>query len=298
MSNTYIPADVRRELWISSGGRCEFRGCNENINRNFLTGQKVVLGQFCHIVGDSVNGPRGDPERSKALAQDPDNLILCCARCHKTIDDGMHASEYPEAVLQSMKRDHELHVQRLYDATNVKRSVPFIVTGRVNKTPTSIPTNLVRAAVLKKTDYMRFPSYDEEVLDLNKIPFSESDSRYWEAVKHHIDDTMGSFLRRVNDRNIHHLDLFSLAQIPALAYIGALIGDRVPVSVHQPQREPLDRWSWSDSPTEAPDFSYVIPDQLSSDELAISFSMSGVVKGEDINRALPRISLEIGRAHV
>lgn len=291
MSKTYLGADVRRDLWILSGGRCEFRGCNEPINRNFLTGQKVVLGQYCHIIGDSDNGPRGDPTRSSALAQDPANLILCCARCHKTIDDGALAKEYPEHLLLAMKRDHELHIQRLYDATGVKRSTPFIVTGRINRTPTSIPSDIARAAVLKKSNYTRFPSFEEEILDLNQIPFDEDEPAYWAAVKRHTDDAMHSFLRRVTDRKIHHLDLFALAQIPTLAYIGSLIGERIPVTVHQPQREPLERWSWPEHPAPTPIFSYTLPEETLAGELAVSLSMSGVVKPEDIKRALPSVPL-------
>lgn len=262
------------------------------ISKNFLTGQDVVLGEYCHIIGDSDKGPRGDSTRSAELAQDPSNLILCCARCHKTIDEGKLEDEYPEARLLSMKREHEQHVQRLYDATNVKRSIPFIVTGRINRTPTAIQTDIARAAVLRKTGYSRFPSHEEEVLDLNHIRYTEDHPLYWATVKQEVDDMLNAFLRRVTDRQIQHLDLFALAQIPALAYIGALIGDRVPVTVHQPQREPLDRWTWPVNPAmPAPTFSFTLPDQDSIEELAVSFSISGAVKATDIERALPNVPL-------
>ena len=29
-----IPENVKRELWIKSGGRCEFRGCNKYLKSN------------------------------------------------------------------------------------------------------------------------------------------------------------------------------------------------------------------------------------------------------------------------
>lgn len=292
MSKTTIPPNVRRDLWILSGGRCEFRGCPERIDQHFLTGQRVNLGEYCHIIGDSPRGPRGDRKRSAILAQDPNNLILCCKRCHKTIDDGNLAGEYPEALLQRMKQEHEQHVQRLYDATHVKRSLPFIVTGRINRTPTSIPVDSARAAVLRKTDYTRFPSHAEEIIDLNQIPYAEDEPPYWDAVKRQIDDTMDSFLRRITDRHIHHLDLFALAQIPALAYIGARIGDRVPVTVHQPQREPLERWLWPDkSGNSPPVFSYRLPAAEKVSQLAVTFSMSGVVRMEDVERSLVGVPL-------
>lgn len=292
MSSTYIPADVKRDLWVASGGRCEFRGCNAPLDRNFLTGQRVVLAEHCHIVGDSINGPRGDAERSAELAKAASNLILCCARCHKTIDTGKLAGEYPEARLLGMKQEHEQHVQRLYDATNVKRSIPFIVTGRINRTPTAIQADIARAAILRKADYTRFPSHEEEVLDLNLIRYAEDHPLYWATVKQEIDDMLNAFLRRVTDRHIQHLDLFALAQIPALAYIGSLIGDRVPVTVHQPQREPLDRWTWPVNPAmPAPAFSFSFPDQCPTDELAVSFSISGAIKAADVERTLPNVPM-------
>ncbi len=290
MSSTYIPADVRRDLWIASGGRCEFRGCNKAIDRNFLTRQRVVLSEFCHIVGDSSLGPRGDQAKSAELAKDPQNLILCCTGCHKTIDDNRLAPTYSVPLLLAMKREHEQHVQRLYDATGIVRSIPFLVTGRIKGTPTSIQVDVARAAVLRKTRYVRFPSYEEEVLDLNEIPGNESDSLYWEATKARIDRMMDGLLDRVTDREIEHIDLFALAQIPTLAYVGFRLGDRVPLAVHQPQRAPLDRWDWPAlSETPLPIFTCQIPPGIPTGELAVVISLSGSVRHEDVTRALPGI---------
>lgn len=292
MSRTYIPADVRRDLWIASGGRCEFRGCNKPIDRNFLTKEGVVLGEYCHIIGDSAIGPRGDAERSAELARDPQNLILCCTGCHKTIDDNQLAEAYSVARLIAMKREHEQHIQRLYDATGVSRSIPFIVTGRIRGTPTSIHVDAARAAVLRKTNYARFPSYDEEVLDLNEIPGQESDSLYWDATKTRIDRMIDGLLGRVTDRKIEHIDLFALAQIPSLAYVGFRLGDRVPLTVHQPQRAPLDRWDWPASPKmPTANFAYHIPPEVPDGELALCISLSGFVREEDVTRALPNVPI-------
>lgn len=174
MSKTYIPQDTRRDLWISAGARCQFRGCNKPIDRNFITQQKVTLGEYCHIIGDSVDGPRGDPERSKALASDPANLILCCAACHKTIDDSRLQAGYTEAVLVDMKREHELHIQRLFDARNVKHSRPLIITSRIAGTPTGVDINHARYAVLHKTNYGRFPSHAEHRISLNEVGIGET----------------------------------------------------------------------------------------------------------------------------
>ena len=289
MSKTYIPTNVRKDLWVLSGGRGQFRGCNARIDKNFLTDQKVVVGEYCHIVGDSAHGPRGEQGRSSQLASSASNLILCCAKCHKTIDDKALASEYPEQILVDMKREHELHVQRLYDATNVERSIPLIVTGRIRGTPTAIPVDIARAAVLRKTEYTRFPSYSEEVLDLNSIPFIENDPTYWVTVKRSIDDAIDGILRRITERKIQHIDIFALAPIPALIYIGSKIGDRVQVTVHQPQREPFDKWHWPPEKADPPPaVTYFLPEHEGPlDELSVQFSISGSVECDQIKRVLP-----------
>ncbi|MBQ0746515.1 MAG: HNH endonuclease [Marinobacter sp.] len=292
MSKTRIPVDVRRDLWILSAGRCQFRGCNNPINRNFLTDQRVTLGEFCHIIGDSDVGPRGDPERSALLAKDPSNLILCCVQCHKTIDDTQLEAEYGEVLLQGMKQEHELNIQRLYDARDVKESIPFIITGRIARTPTSISAQHARAAVLKKTGYSRFPCHQEQVINLNRIPYTEDRSEYWHAAKEQIDQGISGLLSRVDDREIHYLDIFGLAQIPLLAYVGYRLGDRVPGTVHQAQRHSEKVWDWPATPNIEPvDFSYLLPDIEEVTKLGLNISISGTVRDEDIDAVMPHVAL-------
>lgn len=292
MSETYIPKDVRRDLWIACGARCQFRGCNRPIDRNFITGENVVLGEYCHIIGDSANGPRGNEEHSKALAKDPANLILCCAACHKTIDDSKTRDNYPIVLLQEMKREHERHIQRLYDATDVVRSTPLIITGRINGTPTSIHPNEVRAAVLRKTDYKRFPSYEEIVINVTESLVLESESTDWQSAKRKIDHIVGHQLDRLTEKEMPFLDVFGLAQIPVLAYVGYKFGDRVRAVVHQAQRDQVDRWAWPAIATpERLTFNRVFPPSDQETEIAVAVSITGFVKPEDIEAACPGIPL-------
>ena len=45
-----IPENVKRELWIKSGGRCEFRGCNKYLYKDGVTKQPRNLANIAHIV--------------------------------------------------------------------------------------------------------------------------------------------------------------------------------------------------------------------------------------------------------
>ena len=64
MSRTSIPVSVRLKLWIKSGGRCQFRGCNKLLYRDDLTQTERNSSYFAHIVADSPGGVRGDKELS------------------------------------------------------------------------------------------------------------------------------------------------------------------------------------------------------------------------------------------
>lgn len=293
MSETYIPKDTRRDLWIKAGSRCQFRGCNKPIDRNFLTQETVVLGQYCHIIGDSQDGPRGDPARSKALATDPANLILCCAACHKTIDDSKLQAGYSEALLVEMKQVHEQHIQRLYDAKDVKRSLPMIITGRIAGTPTSVNCAHARYAVLKKTDYTRFPSHAEYVISLNEVGLDETDEIYWRVAKKAVDAKFEIFMDLNRDSHLEHIDVFGLAQIPVLMYAGYRLGDRIPATVHQAFRDQDNKWLWPDRQQSDAVFTHTFPDAINVTELALIVSLSGTVRVEDVVEAVPDIPIAV-----
>lgn len=298
MSETYLPKATRRDLWIKAGARCQFRGCNKPIDRNFLSKEKVVLGQYCHIIGDSPDGPRGDSVRSKALAADPDNLILCCTACHKTIDDLKLQAGYSVAVLVEMKQEHELHIQRLYDAKDVKRSLPLIITGRIAGTPTSVNVAHARSAVLKKTGYKRFPSFTEHVISLNEVGLGERDEAYWYLAKKAIDGQFGNFLTLNRDSHIEHIDVFGLAPIPVLMYAGFLLGDRVPATIHHAFRDQDNKWLWPAREQEDTVITFSLPDAKDVTELALVVSLSGLVSIEKVEKVSSGIPIAILEAEI
>lgn len=252
-----------------------------------------MLGEYCHIIGDSADGPRGDSARSKALAADPANLILCCAACHKTIDDSKLQAGYSEALLIEMKREHEQHIQRLYDAKDVKRSLPLIITGRIAGTPTSVNVAHARYAVLHKTGYSRFPSHTEYVISLNEVGIGEKDEFYWPIAKRAISGQFDNLLTITRDSHIEHVDIFGLAQIPVLMYAGFRLGDRIPATVHHAFRDQDNKWLWPVREQPETVFSYTLPDVTNVTELALAVSLSGAVREEDVEKAVPGVPIAI-----
>lgn len=57
-----IPETTKLQLWVAAAGRCEFKGCNEQVWRNGLTLSAGNFSEVAHIIGSSKDGPRGTEE--------------------------------------------------------------------------------------------------------------------------------------------------------------------------------------------------------------------------------------------
>src|SRR5689334_8047754 len=104
MSYTTIPIQIRWQIWLQAGGRCEYRGCNEPLWKDNLTLAKMNKAYLAHIIADSPNGPRGDAILSEKLRAEPSNVMLLCDTHHRLIDK-IKAAEHPVERLQEFKRE-------------------------------------------------------------------------------------------------------------------------------------------------------------------------------------------------
>ena len=86
MSVTSISNKNKYLLWVKSGGRCQYRGCNKSLYQDIITKRNFNQAYIAHIVADVPGGPRGDLVRSPLLADDLGNLMLLCDTCHRRID--------------------------------------------------------------------------------------------------------------------------------------------------------------------------------------------------------------------
>lgn len=68
---------TRAVVWARGAGRCYF--CNATLVGDLIAGNDDAnFGLVAHIVAETPGGPRGDPARSSALADEPSNLMLMC----------------------------------------------------------------------------------------------------------------------------------------------------------------------------------------------------------------------------
>jgi hypothetical protein len=70
-----------------------------------LVQSETVVGEICHILASSPDGPRYDEHQNPKERHGYDNLILLCPIHHEIVDDDPEA--YTKERLRKMKIDHE-----------------------------------------------------------------------------------------------------------------------------------------------------------------------------------------------
>lgn len=272
-----IPKDVRRDLWIAAAGRCEFRGCNQPVGRDFLTKRLCNVGEYAHIVADSPAGARGILGESERLAKDPGNLMLACFGCHSRIDRNGQANEFTAEQLRAMKREHEARIERIYSAAGTQDSLPILMMFPIAEHKPTITLGQVHYAMLKNSEYTRFPGAEHVFIDRSDFDIQDSEPDFWPRAE--------AALGQLFDRRIQpaiearngaaHLTIAAFAPIPMLMKLGALLGDKTEASILD---LPGDQWLWDrrlDCPQ--PKFIYTVPALLPR-EVAAMVNISNIAQ--------------------
>jgi hypothetical protein len=196
-----------------------------------------------------------------------------------------------------MKATHELNIQKIYDSTNVRNGIVIIVTSRINSTISQITPNSAQFAIMKNNNYSVFPVYPPEIINLSNITHGEASIDFYQAAKEKLKYRISSIIDRMSDWEVEHLDVFALAQIPLLSYLGYLIGDRIDCTIYQAQRDLANKWLWpKETRALRPIFSTSeIPDAPAK-EIAVIISVSARINHKDILEALgdiPIINLSV-----
>lgn len=269
----YIPVDVRRDLWIAAGGRCEFRGCCKPVNRDFLTKQKCAVGEYAHIIADSPDGARGVPGESERLAKDQRNLMLACYECHSRIDRDGKNNEYTAEQLNAMKREHEARIECIYSATGVKESLPILMSFPVGTHVPVIELRQVHHAILENSGYTRFPDDRHIHIDKGDFDIQDDSPDFWARAERVVTDL---YIRRIHPEIIarngtSHLTIAAFAPIPMLMKLGAVLGDKIEATVLD---LPSEGWLWDKrADCSSPQFTYEVPESLPR-EIAVVVSIS------------------------
>lgn len=97
-------------LWGRAGNRCANPECRIELVMDVTeTDDESLLGEECHIVARSSDGPRGNESFPKDKIDNYENLILMCRIHHKIIDD--QPEKYTVSYLKDLKYQHERWVR-------------------------------------------------------------------------------------------------------------------------------------------------------------------------------------------
>ena len=97
-------------LWGRAANRCAFESCRKELVIDATeTDDESLVGEECHIVGKSSDGPRGASQLTSEQRDKYNNLVLFCAVHHKVVDD--QPGEYTVERLHQLKNNHERWVQ-------------------------------------------------------------------------------------------------------------------------------------------------------------------------------------------
>ena len=284
VAKTSIPQKVQSALWGRSAGRCQYRGCNEDLIGDLIAGrQDPLFGFIAHVVADSANGPRGDAVRSPLLARSIDNLMLLCATHHKLVDVDA-ADDHSEALLLTMKREHE---QRI----TLNAGIDLDRASHVLRFGASIGSN--EALVSTRAIFSAMPpdhhpaSHQTIDLELLGFAFADDDPSYWATQQANLQRRFVSQVGgRIERQEIRHLSVFALAPQPLLIELGRLLGEIVPMVVHQRHREP-GTWSWQ---RDAPPVTYRVsePDAGRNGAVGLKLGVSAPITADRVERVLGR----------
>ena len=284
MSKTTIPQKVQSALWARAGGRCAYRGCNENLVGDLISGKEDGLyGFIAHIVADSPDGPRGDAIRSPQLARSLDNLMLLCACHHKLIDTDA-PGDHPEVALLAMKEAHETRIETNTGIDEERASHVIRFGATIGGNEALVSTQAIFAAMTPE----RHPA-TRQTIDLEMVnqAYRDEEAEYWELQRKNLTRLFAQKVGgRIERQEIRHLSVFALAPQPLLIELGRLLCDIVPATVHQRHREPAT-WRWQcDRPPL--DFIASCPPSDARGPIALKLAVSASVNDDRIHAAIGR----------
>jgi hypothetical protein len=273
-----IPDNIKLKLWVLSGGRCEFPGCNQYVWKDGLTLKEDNFAHMAHIIAANPSGPRGDEFLSSEQAVDFNNLMLVCL-LHSKLIDGKHQTEYSLEDLQRYKQAHEDRIRRQTELQPEMTTTVLRFMANIGDRAVQVGLPQAHSAILP-----RFPADDRGILmDYTNRP-GRGAADYWTSFATEITAQVGRDLAAGNDRpRPDHISVFALGPIPLLIHMGRAIGNSVSADIYQRHRDTED-WKWKPETEEA--FEYQVRELPGEDEknIAVVLSLSGKIHEEEVYR--------------
>lgn len=275
-----ISLNTQLKLWVCSGGRCQFYGCNEMLWKDGLTLREDNLSNIAHIIAASVDGPRGDKILSPKLARDFSNLMLMCTKHHKLID-GKNKQDFSVDLLRKFKTTHEERISALTEIQDNVKTTIFRFKANIGKRIVEVPLGQVQEAIIPK-----YPLEKGVLIDLSSL---DSDGNgFMKTAISEIKRQVTAALTIGNDeKQIQHLSIFALGPIPLLIQLGHSISNAIPADIYQRHRS-TDNWLWQDVKKDNK-FKYIVRrpvNQAEASNVVLVLSLSGKIHGREVRNVL------------
>lgn len=282
MAKTHIPNKTQVALWAKAAGRCEYRGCNEDLIGDLIAGREDgKFGFIAHIVADSAEGPRGDVIRSPLLARDLSNLMLLCAKHHKGVDVD-YLADHSDDVLLEMKEEHEGRIAIVTGMVQERAAHVLRFAADIGQRDALVSTRSIFMAMPPD----RHPAEGRTIdIELIGSDYADHEASYWTVQQNNLQRVFARKVKeRIEQKEIKQLSVFALAPQPLLIELGHLLGDIVPVAVHQRHREPAT-WRWQ---AEQPAITFQVGEYCGRPEatVALKLALSATVTDDRIRAVL------------
>lgn len=280
MSVTSITDKNKYLLWVKSGGRCQYRGCNCSLTQDILTKRNFNKSYIAHIVADVAGGPRGDAVRSPLLKDDITNLMLLCDTHHRLIDRA-DVSGNPETLLLAMKKEHEDRIETVTSIASDMQS--HILTYKANVGAFTPEMSYQTVSQFLLPTY--YPAMAGTIdLSLSNSVQRDRDAAFWTTEVANLEAQFDKKLfQNYAKGEIKHLSVFAFAPIPLLVKLGTLINDVYTCQINQKVRNP-DTWNLNDDTTEVK-YTLIEPENKHK-TVALNISLSATITNDRIIQVL------------
>ncbi|RVT75321.1 SAVED domain-containing protein [Flavobacterium sufflavum] len=236
-----IPQGTSRKLWVKSGGRCQYDGCNIPLWKDSLMQKDLNKSYISHIIAAKEDGPRGDAKLSKKLEIDFNNLLLLCDECHRRIDKS-EVEIHTVATLQEMKKKQERNIELLTGLTPDKKSHIVSFTAKIGSFEPAIKFDNCVEAILPEY----YPVSDNIIqLGTANLMIKDQTENYWGIHSNQLEEMVKQHIKPILvQEKTTHFSIFALAPQPLLIKLGTLIPELSTSEIYQLHREPKQTWKW------------------------------------------------------
>jgi len=110
MTRKAVPLKIKRQLFESARGHCQYPECLETLFPPDLGGL-VHLAEMAHIIPSGEKGPRFEAKSGSGFdSEGIENLILLHPTCHTRIDK--RPDLYPPEDIRAWKREHSVRLDK------------------------------------------------------------------------------------------------------------------------------------------------------------------------------------------